>query len=170
MSERRIATGDRPLPLRLSALVVLLIALGGCGVAPIDRTDLANEYRELGLDFDERELADGRDAYTSDLSGDDPLVELIGDPVTEMSLVLFDVDGADFESTDFDHADYVEPAEQLVPDLRDWIVRQFDEHGAGSWESTEENGQWKLDAEFSDDWLSTGVGALDLHFELASDE
>lgn len=151
-------------------LALLLLALGGCGVGPIDRTDLADEYRELGLDFEERELSDERDAYTSDLSGDDPFVELIGDPVTEMSLVLFDVDGADFESTDFALADFVEPAEQLVPDLREWIVRKFDEHGAGSWDAIEQNGRWMLDAEFSDDWLSTGVGALDLHFELASEE
>ena len=157
-------------PPRIAVMVILLIALGGCGVRPIDRTDLANAYRELGLDFEERALRDERDAYTSDLSGDDPFVELIGDPVSEMSLVLFDVDGADFESSEFDLADYVEPAERLVPDLRVWIVRQFDQHGAGSWDATEEDGPWKLDAEFTDDWLSTGIGALDLHFELASDE
>ena len=157
-------------PSRLLLAVVLVPALGGCGGSPVDRTDLADKYRDLGLDFDERELSDGRDAYTSDSSEEDAFVEMIGDPVTEMSLVLFDVDGADFESTEFELAAFVEPAEQMMPGLRGWIVRQFDEQGAGSWDATEVNGPWTLDAEFSDDWLSTGVGALTLGFERAADE
>jgi hypothetical protein len=150
--------------------LLLLLAIAGCGTGPVDRTDIAAEYRALGLDFDERELSDGRDAYTSDLSGHDPFVEIIGDPVAEMSLVLFDVDGADFESEDFELADYVTPADALVPDLAKWIVERFDEHGAGDWSDTSASGPWKLEAEFTDDWLTTGVSALDMHFELESDE
>jgi hypothetical protein len=150
--------------------LLLLIALAGCGTGPVDRTDLADDYRALGLDFDERELSDGREAYTSDLSSRDPFVELIGDPVAEMSLVLFDVDGADLESSEFQLAEFVAPAEALIPDLGRWIVERFDEHGAGDWADTTANGPWTLEAEFTEDWLTTGVAALDMHFELEPHE
>ena len=149
----------------------MTIALAACSSNSIEQASLADQYRELGLDFDERELNDGRDAYSSDLEDEEVFVELIDDPVAEASVVFFDVDGADFESTDFPLADYAAPAERMIPGLRDWIVQQFEANGAGDWNAITQSGDWTLEAEYTDDWLGTGVGALDMHFErLVEDE
>jgi hypothetical protein len=145
--------------MRLSVIVaVILTACGGQGSSP---SDLAAAFEAAGAPLAERELNDGRTAWSSD-TDEDVVVELIededGSAVEEAFVFVPALRG---DAADYPGARYVAVLdEHLAPGLTDWIAEEAAGRSSGGWSATREFGSWTAEIENDPDTLGSFTVSL----------
>lgn len=125
--------------LKTVGVVILLAACGG----QTARGDLTSAFEEAGVVLAERELNDGRIAWSSD-SDEDVLIEVIqpeaDGPITHATVMVPALRG---NAEGYPGERYVSVLDDtLVPGLSDWITEEASGRSSGDWKSTREFGDW----------------------------
>lgn len=134
----------------IRALLILVLALTACG-GQASAESITEAFEEAGLELKERELNDGRIAWSSD-SDEDVIAEVIEDPVQNAYLMLPPLEGD--ASGSFPGSRYVDVLdESLVPGLRKWIEEEAEGRSGGSWSAEREFGRFTVEIENNTDTL-----------------
>lgn len=146
--------------MRFALVVISCLVLAACGgqAAP---ADIAQAFDQAGVALSERELNDGRTAWSSD-TNEDVVVELVesqeGEEVEEALVAVPALQG---DGGDYPGSRYVAVLdEQLADGLADWIAEERSGRSSGSWSSTRDFGGWSAEIDNDTEFLQSFTVSL----------